>query len=102
MLSVEEGLECEVYVDGMRLDHVSEIKYFGCVLDSSGTDEADCRRMAASGRSVAGAIRSPFNAKGLQFECVKVLHESLVEPGLMYGSGTVIWKEKERSRIRAV
>ena len=24
---------------GIRLEHVSEFKYFGCVLDESGTDE---------------------------------------------------------------
>ena len=28
----EEGLECEVYVEGIRLEHVSEFKYLGCVL----------------------------------------------------------------------
>ena len=38
----EEGLECEVCVDVMRLEHVLEFKYLGCVLDESGTDEADC------------------------------------------------------------
>ena len=27
----EEGLECEVRVDGVRLDHASEFKYLGCV-----------------------------------------------------------------------
>ena len=37
---VEEGLECEVCVDGMRLEHVSEFKYLGYALDKSGTDEA--------------------------------------------------------------
>ena len=26
----EEGLECEVHVDGVRLKHVSEFKYLGC------------------------------------------------------------------------
>ena len=36
-----EGLECEVHVDGIRLEHVSEYKYLGCVLDESGTDGAD-------------------------------------------------------------
>ena len=50
----EKGLECEVYVDGIRLEHVSEFKNLGCVLEESGTDE------------------------------------------------TMLWKEKERSRIRAV
>ena len=34
------GLECEARVDEIRLEHVSEFKYLGCVLDESGTDEA--------------------------------------------------------------
>ena len=33
VLYVEEGLECEVHVDEIGLEHVSEFKYFGCVLD---------------------------------------------------------------------
>ena len=33
---------------------------------------------------------------------VSILHESLLVPVLMYGSETVISKEKKRSRIRAV
>ena len=36
----EEGLECEVCVDRIRLEHVSEFKYLGCVLDEFCTDEA--------------------------------------------------------------
>ena len=31
-----------------------------------------------------------------------VLHETLLVPILMYGSEKMIWKEKERSRIKAV
>ena len=42
----------------VRLEHVVEFKYFGCVLDKSGTDEAECSRKVVSGRRVAGAIRS--------------------------------------------
>ena len=34
--------------------------------------------------------------------CAKVLYESLLVPVLPYGSETMIWKEKERSSIRAV
>ena len=40
VLNGEGRLECEVRVDGMRLEHVSEFTYLGCVLDESGTDEA--------------------------------------------------------------
>ena len=39
VLNVEEGLECEVSIDGVRLEHVSEFEY---VLDESSTDGAEC------------------------------------------------------------
>ena len=66
VLNGEEGLEYEVLVDGICLEHVSEFKYTGCVLDGSSTDEAECLRKVSSGRRVGGAIRSLVNAKDLQ------------------------------------
>ena len=68
----------------------------GCVLYESGTDLTECWR------KVAGAIRSLANARGLQLECARFLHETLLVPVRMYGSETMLWKEKERSRISAV
>ena len=56
----------------------------------------------ASRSRVACAIRYLVNVRSLQLECVTVLHESLLEPILTYGSETMIWREKEGSRIRAV
>ena len=53
-----------------------------------------CSKKAVNGGRVSGAIRSLDNAR--------VLHETLLVPVLMYGSETMIWKEEERSRIRAV
>ena len=38
VLKEEEGLECEVHLDGICLEPVSEFKYLGCVLDESGTE----------------------------------------------------------------
>ena len=40
MLNGEERLECEVHLDGIQLEHVSEFTNLGCVLDRSGTDDA--------------------------------------------------------------
>ena len=71
-------------------------------LGESGTDRAECSRKVASGRRVAGAIRSQVNTMDLQLECARVLHKTLFVLVLMYGSETVLWKEKKRSRIRAV
>ena len=67
---------CEVHVDGIRIEHVSEFKYFGCVLDESGTVGVECNRKVASGRRVAGVIRSLVTARELQLECARVLHET--------------------------
>ena len=87
VLNGEERFECEICIDRLRVEHVFEFKYFRCVLDESCTYEAECRRKVGSGSGVASDIRSLVNVKGLQ---------------LMYGSETMLWMEKEISRIRAV
>ena len=69
-------------MDGMSLEHVSKFKYLGCVLDESGTDEAECHRKVASRRRVAVAIRSLVNVRGLHLKCDRVLHETLLLPVL--------------------
>ena len=48
----------------------------------------------ASERRVAGAIISLVNPRDL--------HETLLMPVVMHGSKKMIWKKKERSKIRAV
>ena len=63
---------------------MSEFKYFEYVLDEFGTDEEECCRKVGSGKR--------FGARDLQFECARVLHV----PVLMYGSETMLWKEKKR------
>ena len=40
---------------------VSELKYLGCCLDESGTDETECGKKVVSGRRVVGTIRSLIN-----------------------------------------
>ena len=47
-------------------------------------------QMLPSGRKVAGAIRSLINARDLQLQCVRVLHEGLLVPILLYGSETLM------------
>ena len=47
-------------------------------------------------------ISGLVNSRSLQLECARDFHESLLVPGLTYGSEAMIRREKERSRIRAV
>ena len=77
----------EVYLYGIRLEHVSKFKYVGCVL---GESDIECSRQVASGRRVAGTIKSLVNARHLQLECARILHEILLVPVLMYASETML------------
>ena len=52
--------------------------------------EAGCNRKVASGRRVAGAVRSLVDARGLKVECARVLHESFLVSVLTYGSEKMI------------
>ena len=67
-------------------------------MDESGIDKAVYRKVEI-GRRPASAIRSRVNSMSLQLECARVLHETLLVAVLMYGSETMIWKEKERSGL---
>ena len=71
-------------------------------MDELGTYGVECSKKVTSGRRVASAIRSLVNASYLQFDCARVFHETLLVPVLTHGSETMLWKKKERSRIRAV
>ena len=68
VLNGEEGLECDIHVDGIHLEHVSEFKYLGCVLDESRTDGTECSRKVASEEGCS-IIRSLGNDMDLQLEC---------------------------------
>ena len=102
VINGEEGLECEVHIDGIRLEHVLELKYLGCFLEESGTDGAECSRKVASKRRVADIMKSLVNARNLSLEYARVFHETLFVPVLMNGNKTMLWKEQERSRVRVV
>ena len=75
LLGGEEGMKCEVFVDGTHLEHLWEFKYLGCILDETDTDEAEYCRKVARGTKVTSVIRSLVNARDLQFERDRVLHE---------------------------
>ena len=97
----EEGLEREVHVDGIRLEHVSQFKYFGCVLDESGSDGAECSRKVASGGGGLQVPSGPWLMLEICSLIALVLHETLLVPVLMYGRETTLWRERERTRVRA-
>ena len=63
--------------------------------DESGTDNAEYCRKVASRRKAASVIMFVVNVRGLQLECARMLHESLLVHVLLCDSETMIRREKE-------
>ena len=61
LLGVEEELECEICVNGIRLEHVSELNTWD-VFWTNRVQMRQCSRKVASERRIPDAIRSLVNA----------------------------------------
>ena len=70
VLGGKEGLKCKVFVDGTLLEHVSVLKYMGCVLNS-----VNQVQIVVIGDQIADAVRSLVNTRGL--------YEALISPVLL-------------------
>ena len=62
----EDGINCEIRVDGARLEQVPGFRYLGCAFEESVTDVSGCRRKLGCMRKDACAIMSLVNNMGLQ------------------------------------
>ena len=56
--------------------------------------------MLVSGKKVEDAIRSLVNARSLQLQCSRLLHEGLLMTVPLYGCKAMMWEEKERCADR--
>ena len=65
MLGEEKGSLCDVLVDEIRLEHATQFKYLGCVLDETGKDVAESRRKVPNVRKDAGATRTLVKGRSL-------------------------------------
>ena len=55
-----------------------EFNYLRYVLNETGIYGAECHWKVAKGRKFVGALRSLVNARSLQLECARMLHEALI------------------------
>ena len=72
------------------------------MLSELGTDGSESCRKVQDGIRVADATISLVNPKSLQYECTRILDDSLLVLVLLYGSNAMVCREKEISRVRTV
>ena len=76
VMNGEEGLECEVYVDGIRLEYVSEFKYLGCVLDET---QVQMGQNVVGRWRVGGRLQVPLGPKLMLWICSLSVLESCMK-----------------------
>ena len=69
VLNGEEGSECVIVYIGWDCCMCRNLSILDVFFNESVSDETECLRKMASGRRVAGTIRSLVNARDLQLEC---------------------------------
>ena len=74
VLNGEEGLECEVYINGIRLEHVSEFKYFGCFW----VNQVQTGQNVVGRWQVGGELQVPLGPKLILWICSLSVLESCI------------------------
>ena len=84
------------------LELVDEFKYLESVTVKRGKCGKEVESRVAQGRKVAGAMQVLVKEKKLSVQAARGLHEGVLVPTLTYGCETLVWHEREKSRVRAV
>ena len=93
----EDGARMNVTLNGEILVEVDEFRYLGVVVAANGRIDADVCHRVKEGCKTLGALKGVMKSRALGMN-VKVLHEKVVVPTVMYGSECWrIKKVKDRS-----
>ena len=94
--------ECNILMNGERLEEVKEFKYLGSVMSKYGGMDEEIKERGVKGRQAMGTLNTIIKNKKISVEVKKGLRDSIVLPTLTYGSETWTWNEAQQSKIRAV
>lgn len=81
---------------------VIDLVYLSVVIDKNDWCRKEVENYAASRRKFEGAINLLISEKSLSMNSVRRLHEGMLIPTLLYGSGTLALHRYNKSRARVV
>ena len=98
----ENVRECEIEMNGEKMEEVTEFKYLGATLCKNNSMKSEIRERAVQGRKMIGALNKVCGFGDMDRKVKKGLRDSILLPTLTYGSELWTWGQQERSKIQAV
>ena len=94
--------DCNIVIDGEKVEEVKEFVYLGSKFTKDGTCESDIERRVNAGNMVNGALYAFMNSQKVSQKARLAVHRGVLVPTLMYGSESWVWQKKHKSKINAV
>ena len=94
--------DCNIVIDGEKVEEVKEFVYLGSKFTKDGTCESDIERRVNAGNMVNGALHTFMNSQKVSQKARLAVHRGVLVPTLIYGSESWVWQKKHKSKINAV
>ena len=102
MVFSRKKVDCNVEVDGQKLENVMEQTYLGVILSEDGRMECELEKRIGAALSAAGAVRSQvLESRDLSKSAKMLVYKTMIEPTLTYGAESWVLKEREKQRVQA-
>ncbi len=101
-IRVECPKDCEIILNGEKMEEVHEFKYLGSIMCKHESKEGETRERVMQGRKVVGSLGCMMKGRTVSMEVKKRLHDGIIVLTITHASETWVWNERQRSRIQSV
>ncbi|GBP23514.1 hypothetical protein EVAR_12794_1 [Eumeta japonica] len=83
----ESSTDCDILIEALKVEQVKEFVYLGSLFTNDGKHDRDIEGRMNAGNKVNGALLAIMNSKSVSRKARLVIHNGVLIPTLMYGSG---------------
>ncbi|GBP43316.1 hypothetical protein EVAR_31200_1 [Eumeta japonica] len=98
----ESTTECDINIEGERVEHVKEFVYFSNLFTNDGNHDRYIERRVNVGNKANGNLLAVMYSKSVSRQAHLAIHNGVLILTFMYDSKSWVWQKKNESRINAV
>ena len=93
--------ECNLEIEGERVQNVKETVYLGVKLSEDGKLESEVERRIGMTMQAVGAMKKVYESREISREAKVAVFKAVAVPTLTYGCESWVLREREKSRLQA-
>ena len=93
--------ECNLEIEGERVQNVKETVYLGVKLSEDGKLESEVERRIGTTMQAVGAMKKVYESREISREAKVAVFKAVAVPTLTYGCESWVLREREKSRLQA-